>query len=155
MGGSSSTPVPPRKPVPTGKIRLCIAGYTISHHTGRSRKIIAVVAKKYPAQYESWMYFPSHKEFEAFCKTTFDPVPFPPHLKGHSTSPFCWTETTDAAGVTKINPIGGRDHLCGWVLAKFPSDEELKVLCTTAPSLLSEGMHNGKDAPQSTADVSL
>ena len=82
MGSSSSVPVPSRKPVPVGKTRLCIAGYKISHHTGRARTIIGLIAKKYAADYESWMYFASGSDFEAFLKVTFDPVPFPDHLKG-------------------------------------------------------------------------
>jgi len=155
MGSSSSVPVPSRKPVPVGKTRLCIAGYKISHHTGRARTIIGLIAKKYAADYESWMYFASGSDFEAFLKVTFDPVPFPDHLKGHGSSPFCWIETYDAAAPNgiKIEPLGGRSHLCPWVLQRFPGDEELKGLCTSGPGLM-EAFHNGKDAYQSTADVS-
>ena len=149
MGGTQSAPViPPRRPVPAGKTRICIAGYTMSHHTGRARTIAALIASTHPAEYETWFYFDSHRNFESFLKITFDPVPFPPHLKGHGSSPFVWLETGDNV----ITPIGGRGHFCDWVRSKFPSEQAI-LREARDPSLL-EAFHNGKGAPQSTADVS-
>ena len=49
-------------------------------------------------------------------------------------SPFCWLETPDGARDAK----GGRDRLCEWALATFPStDPADKViqLASTAPSM--------------------
>lgn len=154
MGSSGSVPVPPRKPVPAGKTRICIAGFTLSTHTGRARRIIGIIAKKYPDKFESWMYFASGKEYYAFLKQTFDDIPFPPHLKGHDSSPFVWLEHPSESG-NRIEPIGGRSHLCEWVGKTFPEDKELKALLPNDASVLLEAFHNGSGAPQSTADVSL
>lgn len=150
MGCGSSASIPPaQRPVPAGKTRICIAGYKISHHTGRARKIVGLIAAKYPDTYESWMYFDGSSAFYAFLKEKFDPVPFPPHLKGHASSPFIWFET----GATNvIEPVGGRSHLAEWVLKTFPGDAELIKLASSGPGL-TEGFHNGADAPQSTADI--
>lgn len=35
---------PPRNPVPEGKTRICVAGFTASPHTGRARKLAALIA---------------------------------------------------------------------------------------------------------------
>lgn len=148
MGAKASRGVPPRKPVPEGKIRLCEAGYLSSPHTGRARQIIGYIAAKYPNEYESWFYFDSGKYFFAFLKEVFDPVPFPEHLKGHSSSPFIWCEK----GNNEISElIGGREHLAAWAKKKFPDDQELGALCDTWK--IGDTFHDKPTSAQSTADV--
>jgi glutathione S-transferase len=150
MGGSESRSVPPRKPVPAGKTRLCEAGYTASPHTGRARQIIGYICSKYASEYESWFYFDSGDKYYAFLKETFDKVPFPDNLKGHASSPFMWCET----GQNEISQlIGGRSDLCVWAKAKFPQDKELLELC--AHWHLSDTFHDKPTAAQSTADVKV
>ena len=95
---------PPRNPVPENKLRICVAGFTASPHTGRARKIAGLIAKKNPNKYETWFYFDGSDQFYDFLKL-FDDVPFPPEIKGHSSSPFVWFETSPNI----IKPIGGRD----------------------------------------------
>ncbi|CUG90775.1 Hypothetical protein, putative, partial [Bodo saltans] len=92
MGSGPSMAQPPRNPVPEGKTRICVAGDNICPYAGRSRDIAALIAQLLPNEYETWFYFGETKEFRAFTKVMFDPVPFPPHLKGHASSPFVWLE---------------------------------------------------------------
>ena len=149
-GGPSKANPPPSNAIPSGKTRICVAGFTTSHHTGHTRAIVGIIAAKYKDEYESWFYFDGMNAFYEFLKR-FDNVPFPPHLKGHCTSPFVWFERgADFA----VEPVGGREHFCQWVLKTFPKDDELVKLASTGPSL-TEIFHNGAKAPQSTADVSV
>jgi glutathione S-transferase len=150
MGGSESRSVPPRKPVPAGKTRICEAGYTASPHTGRARQIIGYICAKYPSEYESWFYFDAGDKYYAFLKEMFDKVPFPDHLKGHASSPFVWCET----GQNEISQlVGGRSDLAVWAKAKFPQDKELLELC--AHWHLSDTFHDKPTSAQSTADVKV
>jgi hypothetical protein len=125
-----------------------VAGFTISHHTGRARTIAALIAKKYPEKYESWFYFTSGEAYYAFLKDTFDSVPFPQHLKGHSSSPFVWFER---GGNNEIEPIGGRDYFAEWAKKTFAEDKQVVELASDVS--LMDAFHNGASAPQSTADV--
>ena len=152
MGSSTSVPVPPRKPVPNGKTRLCVAGFTVSPYTGRARTIAAQIAKLYPEEYETWFYFGSSTNYYDFLKLTFDPIPFPPHLKGHGTSPFVWTER---GATNEIEPIGGLSHFKEWVEKQDKVAKEQSIR-TLLDSWLGVGdvWHNKEDAPQSTADIS-
>jgi len=148
MGGSESRTVPPRKPVPEGKTRICQAGYTASPHTGRARQIVGYIAAKYPNEFESWFYFDSGDKYFAFLHEMFDKVPFPDHLKGHATSPFIWFET----GNNQIAQlIGGRQDLANWCKTKFPQDKELLELC--AHWKVADTFHDKPTSAQSTADV--
>jgi hypothetical protein len=150
MGGGNSKPNPPaRNPVPEGKIRICEAGFKVSTHTGRARRIIGAIAKKYPEKYESWFYFDSGDAYYGFLKEMFDPIPFPDHLKGHSSSPFIWLES---GSDNKIDLIGGRCYLADWVKKTFPEDQELLALAAVDWTV-GDAFHNGSDAPQSTADL--
>jgi hypothetical protein len=129
---SSKGPAGPRTPVPAGITRVCVAGYRVSPYTGRARQIAAHLAAKHSDSYESWFYFSSGGDFYAFTAATFESVPFPEHLKGHASSPFCWLETADpnAPGQNVITPIGGCDHLQKWAKEKYPDDAELQRLCS-------------------------
>ena len=128
--GQSAETHPVRTPVPEGVTRICIAGYRVSHHTGRARKIAALVAKKYGDKYETWFYWNSGGKFYQFTGEVFSAVTFPDHLKGHDSSPFVWFETSAAGATNKIEPIGGRIELAAWALKTFPDDKELPELCS-------------------------
>jgi hypothetical protein len=153
MGSSQSVPPPPSLPVPAGKVRICVAGYKVSTHTGRARKIATHLAKQHPDKFETWFYFASGSDYEAFLKRKFDAVPFPPHLKGHASSPFVWLET---GADNQITPIGGRSHFCEWIQkeqkAVFDAEsKEFKEMVTTGPSLFGDAFHNGDEKLKMTA----
>jgi hypothetical protein len=155
MGCGASVPPPPSLPVPAGKIRICVTGYTISHHTGRTRKIATHLAREHPDKFETWFYF-AGSEYHEFTKQKFEQVPFPEHLKGHGSSPFVWLET--GAG-NQITPIGGRSHFCEWIQkeqkAVFDAEsKEFKEMVTTGPSLLGDAFHNGDEKLKMTAATS-
>jgi hypothetical protein len=149
MGGSATKLVPPpRKPVPEGKTRICVSGFTVSHHTGRARSIAALIAQKYPDKYESWFYFTTGQAYYTFLKNTFDSVPFPDHLKGHSSSPFVWLEK---GAQNEIQPLGGRDYFADWAKQNFADDQQVVELASDVS--VFDAFHNGDNAPQSTADI--
>ena len=153
MGSGESTPLPPRNPVPEGKTRICVAGYKVSPYTGHARATAAAIAAAHPDSYESWYYFDSSAPFYAFLKETFDPVPFPPHLKGHASSPFVWLER---GATNEITPIGGDSHLSEWALAQpdLAATDAVKKLASSS-GLWGPLFHNGAGAPQPTADISI
>lgn len=137
--------------MPSGKTRICIAGFKISHHTGKAHKMAAMIAEKFPDRFESWYYWAWSGQYNDFLKETFDPVPFPPHLKGHGSSPFVWLEHSDGSGVTNtITPIGGREHFVEWIKKEFTghTQEETAIVefAAVAPSLCGDASHMG-DAP--------
>ncbi len=114
--------VPPSTPVPEGKIRICVAGGTHSAPTAKAHELAALIAKRYPTRFETWFYFDQYAYWLFIRK--FDTVPFPPHLKGHSTTPFVWFER----GATNvIEPIGGSTDLSKWALDNL-DDEQVKTL---------------------------
>mmetsp|Transcript_24231 Transcript_24231/g.34189 ORF Transcript_24231/g.34189 Transcript_24231/m.34189 type:complete len:161 (-) Transcript_24231:34-516(-) len=139
MGAKTSIPV--RTPVPKGKIRLCQAGFTVSHHTGRAHTVINTIVKHYPDKYESWFFFMGIKEFKTwiaeFKKTSLSESDAK-SFANHSSSPFCWFETEDG----KVEVKGGRDRLCEWALATFtentPADAEIRKEAETEPSRMKE-----------------
>ena len=114
--------VPPKaSPVPPGKIRICVAGFTHSSPTAKAHYLVDMIAKRYPDKYESWYYFDQYTFFQ-FTKWKFDAVPFPQHLKGHETSPFCWLE--DSKG--KITPLGGSEHISEWTIGNIEDADSRK-----------------------------
>eukprot|EP00759_Apiculatamorpha_spiralis_P017952 PhF_6_TR24019/c0_g1_i1/m.33629 len=119
---------PPFPPVPAGKSRVCVAGYWMSPYTAKAHELAHIIATKYTRNYESWYYW-DNWGFSPFIVAKFDPVPFPPHLKGHSSSPMVWIER--AGG--DIEPIGGSDYFSEWVLKKFPEDAELTEIARSKP----------------------
>jgi hypothetical protein len=140
MGCNQGIPhhnAPPRTPVPNNKTRICVSGFKVSHHTGRARKIAALIASKYPDKYETWFYFDSSDCWRFFLKETFDTITFPEHLKGHSTSPFVWFERENDV----IEPIGGRSNLAEWALKQFQEDKEI-IECASVDWSFGDLFHN-------------
>ena len=151
MGASESKP-PASLPVPVGKVRICMAGLKLSHHTGRAREIAVRLAALRPDLFETWFYYDSSSNFYSFLGAKFETVPFPPHLKGHDSSPFVWLETAPNV----VEPIGGRSHFCEWLLKNHSGIVEaaggdFSRLVSTGPSL-TEAFHN-KDEWRMTAAV--
>mmetsp|Transcript_10945 Transcript_10945/g.16839 ORF Transcript_10945/g.16839 Transcript_10945/m.16839 type:complete len:159 (-) Transcript_10945:208-684(-) len=112
----------PRLAVPSGKTRICVAGFGVSHHTGRARKIADTIAKVYPDKYETWYFFSTIGFRPDFLNSVKESLSQEDQkkLESHKTSPFCWLELSDG---TKTG-IGGRDRLCEWVQANFDVSDE-------------------------------
>ena len=148
MGSSPVTHhnAPARNPVPEGKTRICVAGCKVCDHAGRARRLADFIARKYPNEYETWFYFDSAKFFDYFNYETFGKVPFPEHLKGHSTSPFCWLEK----GNNNIDPIGGRSHLAEWAEKTFPNDKDI-IECAKSSWTFGDVFHAFGSEIQPTA----
>jgi hypothetical protein len=123
----------PRPPVAAGKTRICVSGLTTCPPAAHAALLANLIHEAHPNDVETWYYFGTSDEFHGFTKTTFDAVPFPDHLKGHGSSPFCWLETADPADPSKnvITPIGGNDYLSEWARKTYPKDA--KVQAQAAP----------------------
>jgi hypothetical protein len=158
MDKSLLSGVPARRPVPEGKRRLCVAGYKTSPYTGHARELAGLIARKYSDRFESWFYFDESAAYFEFLKVTFDPVPFPPRLKGHDSSPFVWIETGPN---TIAELIGGDKQFSEWAMKAFPGDKDVeadaKDSCWTCRVICcSTWFHEGKSySAKSTADVSM
>ena len=144
MGNMLTPAIPSRPPVPTGVTRICLSGFGISHNAGRAHKVAALIAKKYPKDYETWCYY-STFGFKKFLETVIPDFPADQKAKpsttdkgktieNHSTSPFVWLEVTKG-GVKEYTALGGRDMFCKWVDENFPNDAELMALTKGEPPL--------------------
>mmetsp|Transcript_3221 Transcript_3221/g.3579 ORF Transcript_3221/g.3579 Transcript_3221/m.3579 type:complete len:174 (-) Transcript_3221:241-762(-) len=140
-------PVPKRPPVPVGMTRICVSGFSISHHVGQAQKLAAAIAAEHPDKYETWFYF-SNSGFKNFL-SQFLQERLPEDQKGlpsvlgsdktlaeHTSAPFCWLEqggTAVADGDDKVEGKtyqvkGGRDMLCQWAGKEFPNNESIQAL---------------------------
>uniref|UniRef100_A0A7S1LWZ0 Uncharacterized protein n=1 Tax=Neobodo designis TaxID=312471 RepID=A0A7S1LWZ0_NEODS len=139
---------PPSPPIPEGKTRICVAGYSFSPPTGHAHELAARLADEFPDRFETWYYF-SMFEYWPFAKERFEHVNFPPALKGHSTSPFVWFEHGPNYEVT---PIGGDDRFTTWVAQQeeFMVNNNISWAATSKPSLWTYGYHTGSNAPEAT-----
>lgn len=142
--GSAPSVVPPRLPVSAGRLRLCVIGFKVSHHTGRARRLAAAIAAAYPEQYETWYHFdwPSaYREYLAQLKANELNLDESSPLFNHTSSPFCWLEEATGSA-TAFTPLGGRDRFCEWATERFPASEEKNAeiveLASTPPSLFSD-----------------
>ena len=151
MGSSAAKPVPPLNPVPQGKTRICIAGFSISTYTGLAHRLAGLIGALHGNHYETWYYWDSQKAYYAFLQQKFDPIPFPPHLKGHDSSPFVWLERGSA---NEIELIGGATEFQKWVLKQdeLAANAAIKLAATESWKL-SDAFHTGEKSPQSTADI--
>jgi hypothetical protein len=137
MGLKASKPVPVRGPVQDGKIRVCVAGFSLSHHTGKARKVAETIVTAYPKDFESWFYFDTagYRGDGGFLPTLKAELSEQDQekFKNHKSSPFCWLEMEDGSK----QGLGGRDNLCEWVAAneKFADNPALKELASNGPGL--------------------
>ena len=135
MGSTPSKPLP-RLAVPAGKTRLCVSGFSVSHHTGRARAIVDSIVKTYPEEYESWFYFDNSGFRPIFLESVKSQLSDEQKtaFAAHKTSPFCWLEKTDE----KPFAIGGRDRLCEWAIGKFEDNDKnapFLKLCKSGPRI--------------------
>ena len=139
MGNKQARPVPPRdKKPPEGVTRLCVVGFTMSHHTGRAKKVADAIVAAHPGRYEKWFYFCStgfrgEESFLASIKPQLTQEQ-QEQFKDHKKSPFCFLEPHEGP----LNALGGRDRFCEWALTQFTDaekDKEIINLCSTGPSL--------------------
>jgi hypothetical protein len=163
----NAIPIPLRPPVPSGKTRICVAGFGFSHHTSRAQKLASVIATRYPDQYETWFYF-STFGFNDCLKVILQELPdeqkSQPGTKDkgktigeHTSSPFVWFETggTLAAdgetveGKTMITK-GGRDMFCEWAGQEFPKDEAIQALSSLEAPPFSEAFWFNNATPGGT-----
>ena len=52
--------------MPAGKVRVCVAGFAVSHNVGRAAAVARAIVASYPDQFESWFYFDSKGARESF-----------------------------------------------------------------------------------------
>ncbi len=152
MGGSTSKANPPHvNPVPAGKTRICIAGFNYSSYTGLAHRLGGIVGGLYSGAYETWYYWDSQGAYYAFLKDKFDPIPFPAHLKGHSSSPFVWLERGEN---NEIELIGGATEFQKWTLQQtdLAANGDIKAVAQGSWKL-SDISHTGATWPAATADV--
>ena len=136
MGGTV-TKIPPRPPVRPGRTRICLAGFSISHHTGRATNIIREITAAHPDAFESWFYFDKNFRIvqpDGSCLLSDVKAELSEEdrdrLKDHRSSPFCWLETPGGARGW------GRDKLSEWALATFTDtevDARIIQLSSTVP----------------------
>jgi hypothetical protein len=119
-------------PVPAGKTRICVSGYTHSPPTAKGRYLATALAEEFPDKFETWFYFDTG--YHNFTSKRFENVDFPAHLKGHDSSPFVWLETgSDNA----VQPLGGADFLSKWALDAdngVSGNAAVKALAEAVPS---------------------
>ena len=152
MGTSAAKPIPPVNPVPEGKTRICIAGFSISTYTGLAHRLAGLIGAMYGNKYETWYYWDAQAHYYTFLKAKFDPIPFPPHLQGHDSSPFLWLER---GAKNEIELVGGATEFQKWVLKQedLAANEDIKTVASGSWKL-TDAFHTGEKTPQSTADVS-
>lgn len=118
-------PPPQSLPVPSGKTRICVVGYsTVSPSTAHAHELADVIAKSMPQKFESWYYF-SNMGWSSYCVSRTKDVEFPSELKGHSTSPFVFLEEDGGA---KTTPIGGDSQFSAWALKQRDFADSTDVL---------------------------
>lgn len=150
-----ATKIPTRPPVPAGKTRICIAGFSVSHNVGRAQKIGAAIAAAHPDAFETWHYF-SNFGFGLLMEDIKAEIPEDQKNKkstldnndqtmgSHHSAPFVWLEKSEpspddaAKTIRKIIAIGGRDMFCVWAQETFKDeskDTDILALCLEQPPL--------------------
>ncbi len=110
-------------------------------------------------------YWTGFNQYFSFIQRRFESVPFPAHLKGHSTAPFVWLERnateadkTSGAHVEKdgrtIIPIGGCDRFVEWARANFADSAEIAKLLQPLgplPTRINETIRHVTVLPRATS----
>ena len=124
-----------------GITRISVSGFTLSHHTGRARKLADEIQKAFPTRFETWYYFTSHNLYRMFLEHLKEnefasSLAENSPLKSHRTSPIVWLETIDpSTGNVEVRPLGGRDRFCEWALEEFKDSPVIHELASTSPGL--------------------
>ena len=130
----------PHLPLPAaGKTRICVAGFWVSHNTGKARAVAKALQEAQPDLYETWFCFTGFREWYDYLaeeKRSYFQFGEGHSLANHTSSPFTWLETSNG-----IQPLGGRDSLCDWVVEnaearKIP--EDIVRMAKEEPSRLSD-----------------
>jgi hypothetical protein len=144
-----------RPPIAQGKTRICVAGFKISHHTGRARKIADEIQKHEPAAFDTWFYFSWPGEYRPVLQylKENDFKPFidahPDHqIAQHQTSPIVWIEKLGENGAIEVTPIGGRDRFCEWATEKYKDIPAINQLISTDPGLGDAWVEEGPGTSQ-------
>jgi hypothetical protein len=133
---------PARPPVAKGKTRVCVTGFSMSPPTAHAHYLAHAIQQSKPDEFETWYYFDNFLWSDFAVDLTAN-VPFPPHLKGHGTSPFVWLESGDPKSIT---PIGGCNNFAEWVKASRPDllkAKEVADLVNAKPAF-STMLHGSK-----------
>lgn len=123
-----------------------MAGFGLSHNTGRAQKLAAVIAKEHPDKYETWFYF-STFEFRDFLRALKQEIPEDQKAKistldnksktvaSHTSSPFVWLER---GGDNQIEAIGGRDKFSEWAGKELQGEKSIQELASLEEPPYSE-----------------
>ena len=141
-----AVPVPPRPPVPPTKTRICVAGYGLSHNTGRAQRLAAAIAAAHPSRYETWFYFSTfcYRDFLESIKTEIpeEQKSLPstldtgaPSMVQHRSAPFVWFER---AAAPQFQAVGGRDKFCDWSRTEFAHQEDIQAWTSLEEPPLTE-----------------
>ena len=126
------------KQVGKGMKRVCLSGYTISHHVYPARQLLTKIGEEKEQGYET--YFKWHKRWSK----DETHIPYVQNIKdtllnaedkerfcsreGWS-APFCWLETADDNDNVIVSAIGGRDDLKVWAAKEFPQNKAIQDMC--------------------------
>jgi hypothetical protein len=132
MGNKVPKPIPARGVTLSSKQRLCVAGFTLSHHTNRAATLARTLAALHPEKYETWFYFDNKGYREELLKTVKSELSEEQKMtfSSHRSSPFCWIETQD-----EIKALGGRDKFCEWAIQMHPETADILALASAEPRL--------------------
>jgi hypothetical protein len=72
--GASTSSVPPSKPIPAGKTRICMAAFPMAAH---GVHVSDAIAKHFPNEYETWYYIAPKDEYYAYLQVRLPR----PHLR--------------------------------------------------------------------------
>eukprot|EP00756_Hemistasia_phaeocysticola_P049250 Hpha_TRINITY_DN2369_c0_g1::TRINITY_DN2369_c0_g1_i1::g.350::m.350 len=126
--------VQPRPAVPVGKVRMCIAGFPLSHNVGLTREVADEIARSHPDKYSTWFYFGGGEAFRGFINDTVKPQLNPEQqerFRAHKSAPFCWLEMPDGT----LDAKGGGDRFREWAAEEFVMEDNIVSLCKMKPSL--------------------
>jgi len=106
---------PPKGPVPHGKSRICIAGYSISPHYVRANNVAALLLDQFPHEFEAWSHGTTRDEYFLWLVGFKDSLPSFSPFQTHNTSPICWLEKDDGT----VEVFGGRDRFVEWTAKNY------------------------------------
>ena len=147
--------IPKRPPVSSGKTRICVTGYGISHNVNRAKKLAESIAEKHPDTYETWFHFDTFK-FKEILAEILNEIPVEQKSKPstldkgktigeHTSAPFVWFERGgefESDGETikgkTYEAIGGRDKFCEWAGKEFEGVKSIESLSSIDSPPLSE-----------------
>eukprot|EP00759_Apiculatamorpha_spiralis_P022282 PhF_6_TR26578/c0_g1_i2/m.38460 len=103
---------PPFPPIPTGKTRICVSGFTVNPYTARAHELAHAIAidPVVGHKYETWYYFDTFAYPSFLKEKRFEGI-IPPEMHKKLGTEFVWLEKADGV----ITPIGNLDHFNVWI----------------------------------------